>query len=587
MIPKNRKCNRILPLFIILVMLLPLIICIPTGPIVEIKEKTELQAAGSDTYVVIPLTINKVAGTTVNRTKIIENIRRMNEIYNCEVIIFIWNGTIGVVPDPDGTPDGNISGVGAGGRREIRNNASENAGGSGIGITIAGEIDPNTNGITAVGNGHGAIVRSDTDGNTWAHEVQHALGQSHGPAQNATEDINGAAAGNGTGWDINGDGKINADDMQYNLWGRYSDRANNTLNCTAILDAADDIPGARVKQRPQNVLSPPNTEKKTGWLSDLWDDVFNWTSGLLTDLSKYVDLTGAGIIKDYVSGLMNFWIKTAFIPIVNCTYTYAFNYDPFRGCNNSVYLLDADIIINFLRGPGVDETFFQSWDNDTGDWYEPFPGQPLGPFEVRQMNETDNFHNDSEIISNPDWWVESFFDVMLSLDVPDFHPLHLMLSVVLEGPFEMWVTCEWNDWVHQPFSDETSRRVVTLENLPVETNKISKENVTGTNTIQVNGSNYSPNGNISIYLDGVFMGSVLADGSGSFSTTITLPNISKTNAILHVQDEEGKADATYINIEAFIVIPQPGPIPFGLLPIALVALTLVLFIKSKRKNARF
>ncbi len=572
---KTGRKKSILILLLIVIMVVPFILNVPASFIIEIQENNELHEAGSSRYVVIPLSINVVEGTKISKERIEANIKRMNQIYNCEVVIFVWNGTVGTVPDPDGTPDGNISGVGSGGRRQVRNNASENAGGTGISITVGTDLGPGTNGITTLGNPHGAIVTNATGGETWAHEVQHALGQSHGLAQNATEDINGDAPGNGTGWDINGDGKINFEDMKYNLWGR-ADRIDNLINCSAILNASDDIPGARVKQRPQNIMSPPNTAKKTGIAFDGADDVMNWTSGLWTALAKFVDIIRGGIIKDYTTGFIKLWLEIANAPIDNCSYIFAFDYLQSSGDHISPYLKDADLIVTFRRNWGVHEVFMQTWDNDSGIWVPSFPGEFLAPFNMGQINETINYDD-----PRGSGYVESFFDVMLSIETN--HPL---IFSNLEGSFDMWITCEWNNWENPPLSDETQRVEVTLLDLPIETISIEGENVTAGDTMQVNGTSFTPNGNITIYFEGVLVGNIFADSTGSFYTTITIPNIEKENAILMVIDDQGKADAIYVN--AYVIItdieePIPGFELFFVI-LAFLAIAIIFHQKKAEKN---
>ncbi|MHA2247911.1 MAG: hypothetical protein ACXADY_23390 [Candidatus Hodarchaeales archaeon] len=109
-------------------------------------------------YVVVPLTINKIKGTTLTKVQVENNIKKMNEIYNCEVVIFVWNGVIQEIPDPEGNDNGKIYNS-RNTRTRVRNQAAQNANGKGVSITVAEHVGPaNTNGITVVGGAHSAIV---------------------------------------------------------------------------------------------------------------------------------------------------------------------------------------------------------------------------------------------------------------------------------------------------------------------------------------------------------------------------------------------------------------------------------------------
>lgn len=572
---KNRRHNPLLQLLMFAIILIPVVACVPIAPVMEISQNSQIYELGTSNYVTVPITINVVQGTTISKAQIEANIKRMNEIYNSEVVVFVWDGTINTVPDPDGNNDGAVSG--ADDRSSVRGNASQNAGGQGVSITVSSGLGANTNGYSTIGGAHGPIVTNSTNGDTWAHEMQHALGQSHGAAQPADEDINGPAPGNGTGWDVNGDGRVTSEDQGYNLWGRASDRTGSKINCTKIYNAAKAIPGAKIKKRPQTALTNPKDTAKSGSAEDSKSDQKNntGTQSPAAASAKKVDLVSGGLIKDYINKLMKFWVIVSEMPTDNCSYDLCFDYITGGGGDTAPFL-GADTRLQF------NTSYFVGWEvlayRWTGSWT---PEGSAGPFEPMPLQEA--IGNDTG-----GGWVESFFDVYLTVEINESDPLGWIYSE-LTGDFDMWLVSEWNDLVAiETFQDESPIFGVNIgDNGTVQTVSINGENVTGTKTMQVNGMSFTPNGNVSIYIDGAMVGWVLANAGGNFSTSITVPNTTKENAILMVMDDSGNGDAAYINIEAFVVIPQPGPIPFGLLPVALVALTLVIFIKSKRKNDIF
>jgi len=109
-------------------------------------------------YVVVPIAINKVKGTTLTNEQVEVNIKKMNEIYNSEVVIFVWDGKINEIADPDNN-DGKIANT-QDDRTKVRNQAALNADGKGVSITVCeGLGDANTNGITIVGSAHSALVK--------------------------------------------------------------------------------------------------------------------------------------------------------------------------------------------------------------------------------------------------------------------------------------------------------------------------------------------------------------------------------------------------------------------------------------------
>ncbi|MHA1264082.1 MAG: hypothetical protein ACTSRS_02505 [Candidatus Helarchaeota archaeon] len=550
----------------------------PIGIATPLEEKKELETLGSSTYVVVPISINVVEGTSISKETIEANIKKMNEIYNCEVVIFVWDGTINTIPDPSkpgGTADGAVTNLDD--RTTVRNKASENAGGKGVSITVATDLGDNTNGITIVGGAHSAMVTNSTDGTTWAHEVQHSLGQSHGDAKPADEDLDGDGdKSDDTGWDVNGDGQVTNADRGYNLWGRRSDRTGNDMTSaqhSAILGNASALPGARVKKRPQVVQDNPKVPAKTGVVTDNRSDTVNQTGS--PKVAPFIDNIIGGIIKNYTAKILKLWLRIAGMVLDNCTYDFYFDYIESMGAPNP-WDLGADALVRFIADPvGGWEAWAYMWNNLTLNWVST---GPLGPFWTKPLNETINYDN-----YTGSGWVESFFDVMIGIEIPETDPFGGWLYGDLEGNFNMWIYSEyWNGISLDILSDQTSKFGVTLLSLPAETISIKSENVNAGSTMQINGTAFSPNGKVTIYIDGTNISTVTADPTGNFSTTITIPNTPKNNAILMLRDDTGKVDAVYINIKA--VVPEtPAPIPFMYLPVVLIAFGLAIFLNFKRK----
>jgi len=229
----------------------------------------------------------------------------MNEIYNCEVVIFVWDGKINQISDPSkpgGKADGKINNLNE--RTTIRNKASTNSGGNGVSITICSDLGDNINGYSIIGESHSALVINSTEGDTWAHEVQHSLGQSHGNERQADEDMNGDGKvdSNDQGWDANGDGKITPEDRKYNLWGRKSDRSDNKISPyyhDMIFGNASKVPGAKVKNRPpKSVPAKPTGGAKTKKSAGASDNTTDQVDGLK---NARTDVPHTDIVKCFIN----------------------------------------------------------------------------------------------------------------------------------------------------------------------------------------------------------------------------------------------------------------------------------------------
>ena len=492
-------------------------------------------------YVVVPITINKVKGTALTNEQVEASIKKMNEIYNSEVVIFIWDGKINEIADPDNNNDGKIGNT-QDDRTKVRNQAALNADGKGVSITVCEDLgDANTNGITIVGSAHSALVKKGTDGETWAHELQHALGQSHGTSRPADEDINGAEPGNGVGWDVNGDGKVTNADKNYNLWGRKSDRTGNAINCNAIYGNASSLPGVSPKTRPiSSCPSKYHNTTKTGVINDTRGDPTNQT-GSVKPTATHVDIICGGIQKNYTDSSIKLWTQIASPPLDNCTYTFVFDNQANWGDNISEDLSGADIIIQFTVRSGNYTTAYSLWDNETGKWNEPVELPLESIFKMHPLNETISYSN-----ATGSGEVNSFFDVFLWAEIHDY-----LLFSELEGTFNMWIIGDrWDSRHIEQLSDLTERYEIELKNQAIETITVNTDMVRATGLLTINGTHFTANSNITIYIDGANMTTTKTDGNGAFSANIIIPaNLSSKNAILMARDEMGKSDAIYIEIQ--------------------------------------
>jgi len=580
MIAKSRKVFSIFMLVLFLITAIPVNIEVPAGLTEEINSKQEIQGLQHrSNYLVVPITINKVEGTPLTKAQVETNLKKMNEIYNCEVVIFVWDGVIHEIPDPSkpgGAADGKILTLDD--RTTVRNQAEQNAGGKGVSITVSSDLGDNTNGITAVGGAHSAMVKVGTDGETWAHEMQHSLGQSHGSERQADEDMDGDGDVDAadTGWDANGDGQITPADRQCNLWGRKSDREGNCINCDAIYTSASKLPGVKAKTRPaQVVISDGQNTKKAGVINDTRGDPIN-RSGYMKSTAKYIDIIDGGIQINYtIHKLIEFWTIIASSPIDNCTLDFALDNNASTGDISSEFFYGADLRVQFSTMDGVlnNQTLLLWWDNSTKIWME-LSGNT---FLETNLNETINYDN-----ATGSGWTESFFDVYLSVIVFESP----FLEKIGAGPFTMWIVTQWNDPVMADLvNDNTSHTQMTLLNQTVEAITVNNDTVKAGGKILVNGTKFTPNSNVTIYINGENINTIKTDANGSFSANITIPTtLNKNNSIIMARDDHGKMDAIYMDIKGLSFQNEPNLIMIVVISIAIIAAIVILSFYLKRKN---
>ncbi|UYP44869.1 hypothetical protein NEF87_001154 [Candidatus Lokiarchaeum ossiferum] len=479
-------------------------------------------------YVVVPLTINVVEGTNLTKAEVEERVKKMNEIYNCEVVIFVWNGTINTVPDPEGNGDGKID-YNATHRTKVRSDAAKKSGGKGVSITVTNSLgDNNTNGMCIVGGAHSAIVRKGTDGTTWAHEVQHALGQSHGQSQPAGEDLDGDGdKTDDRGWDIDGDGNVTKKDQGYNLWGRRSDRTGNNMTTAghdAIYGNASALPGARVKTRP----AKPATTKTDG-ITPLKGGISpGKRNESLTPEKKSSNIIQGGFSVNYTDPKMTLCLQLADMPAGIVSFNLIIDADP----NHGNPLDGADIWIDLFCNMGVFELTPHTWGES--DWID----LPPLPFLPSPGMDTINLNN-----ITGSGLVDSFFDVFVEVDIPE-------PAIVDPLRFSEETKFWFESWSEMDYSDRTANSTVDMRDIPDETITVSNELTTAGGYLTVNGTNFSPESTVTLYFDGESIGTVPTDTQGFFTHDIlVIRELSKENVILTAMDAQGKGDGIYIDIE--------------------------------------
>ena len=91
-------------LLIVSLFLTPIFLCIvPTTNIVTdvVVLEGKQGAGGQGQYVVVPITVYQVEGSTITPQQVQDLLARLNRLHNCEVVVYVWNGIILPLDDPD------------------------------------------------------------------------------------------------------------------------------------------------------------------------------------------------------------------------------------------------------------------------------------------------------------------------------------------------------------------------------------------------------------------------------------------------------------------------------------------------------
>ena len=529
-------------------------------------------------YVVMPININVVNGTTVDPAVIRANIDRMNEIYDCEVVIFVWNGTVNTIPDPDGTPDGNLNGNSAN-FKEVGRNAAKNSGGKGVSITITNQVAPNTNGVCYVGDVHSPIVVAGSNGDTWAHEMMHGFGHSHGPSREADVDMNGAAPGNGTGWDVNGDGRVDFEDQNHILWGRASDRNDTKMTLdqhNMVYVAAALTGGATPKSRPVTTPNNMSVPKQVLLVDPFSPLPLNISKISLTNDSNWL----FGQIEIY--GMDGGMPPESFFDVFLDSDIGGDHGDPF---NDS-----ADIRIRGTITAGGAPQGNVSFYNNSAIMWDP-PAMEI-PMFVRHLA-PQQIHNSSQ--DGGDYTIDSFFDILF-----DFPMTPIFSDNFSDGLFNAWaVTYEGKPEIDQIIVDKSLHMTGSFNPDPRSDIWISSENLVVGEVLVIQGMNFAPNSQIELFLDSLQIESITTDAQGRFHLDHVVTDADAAlhqedlNIILFATDDSGHMDAVYLNIASSPDEgdgdndPPAGSEPgiagyMQIAPIALVSVIL-LYVKTHKK----
>ena len=313
----------------------PFLVCfIPTTQMITdvIVLESKQGAGGQGQYVVVPITVYQVEGSTITPQQVQDMIKRLNKLHNCEVVVYVWNGIILPIPDPDG---GHGSGPGVTGDVEYPeanddgehgnlssavNNHPMNPTNPGVQIVVCNNI-VNDSGHSVAGgyaySGQGPIVISDHcavdpswGGRAWAHEIGHFYGLDHNgnnesrPNNNGlvTYDSNGDGTVNGgdvQGSDGNGDGWVTAADQNYNMYGGFPPGTDYTpTQHSQMFNSAKAIPGAEVRPLPASGRPPPPPNIPVQISGNHTAKPINHTGPVPTNNHRNVDLVKFNLFRN-------------------------------------------------------------------------------------------------------------------------------------------------------------------------------------------------------------------------------------------------------------------------------------------------
>jgi len=284
---------------------------------------------GQGQYVVVPITIYQVEGSTITPQQVQDMLKRLNKLHNCEVVVYVWNGIILPLPDPDG---GHGSGPNATGDIEYPETGDDEEHGNltgavnghpmnptnpGIQIVICNQITNDSGHSVAGGyaySGQGPIVISDHcavdpewGGRAWAHEAGHFYGCDHNGNNESRPNNNGLvpydADGDGSkesmGSDGNGDGFVTAADQDYNMYGGLPPGTKYTpTQHSQMFNSARAIPGAEVRPLPASGRPPPPPNIPVQISGNRTAKPVNYTGSVPTNNHRNVDLVNFWLFRN-------------------------------------------------------------------------------------------------------------------------------------------------------------------------------------------------------------------------------------------------------------------------------------------------
>ncbi len=234
-------------------------------------------SSGLTTYAVVPITVFRVAGATITPVDVEKLLKDVNDIYNCEAVVYVWNGQILDVPDPVGSPGqpGDVqfpdNAQGKDEHDKLKKSCEDHPlkpQNSGVHLVFANQIVNGSGASVAggyvLGDENPAVVADyAAQDQTWggkacAHEVGHVLGLNH----NGNTDPNNPNGLTASGMsDGNGDGVVNDADKDYNMYGGLPPGTKLTAlqHYLAYMNAMK-YPGAYARPLPSSGRppTPPN-----------------------------------------------------------------------------------------------------------------------------------------------------------------------------------------------------------------------------------------------------------------------------------------------------------------------------------------
>ncbi|HUX98240.1 MAG TPA: hypothetical protein VMV49_01685 [Candidatus Deferrimicrobium sp.] len=521
----------------------------------------EAQTPENLTYVTIPLTINKIKGTTISVAEVEKNIEELNEIFkneilSCPVAIFVWDHIIHEIADPEGNDDGVVD-YNLESRDSVREAAAASAEYKGMSITLCNSAGrPDLTAITTIGESHGAILTTGTDGSDWAHEMQHALGLDHGASRQADEDMDGNGVldeFDDVGYDANHDGLVNNEDRNYNLYGNKRLRLFNGLTLTAQDFTMEQTYQTHI-QRVQNAYSFGAGIISGIELSDKGSDTTNSTNGTPENKTN-VDLKQikirTNITDDMIAHELQWALELIDAPIENCSYEICIDNNKTGGDPTPGLYFGADLRLSITTTFGILDGMPWIW--NAGFW-QPLPG----PIQLKEesVNETIHLNNatGSRYVGAPPVKLSAAIDDLALLQILGIGDLGL-------GEFDMWGVSQW---FYDP-SNETNtiydiitRKTVVDMRQSQALISASPTSIQAGNNVTVNGTGFPPNSNVTLNAGGQNV-TVQANASGSISANLTLPATLVANyTIISAVGINNTGNAAYVG--TFTGVPNMVPI---------------------------
>ncbi|NVM31226.1 MAG: hypothetical protein HWN65_20480 [Candidatus Helarchaeota archaeon] len=540
------------------------------NPNVEPVREGDLAILNTDenvTYITVPITINYIKGTVVSMAEIQDNIEEMNEIFKNNTLnqpsaIFIWDYQIHEIDDPEGNNDGVIE-YDIESRDRVRGLAEDSAGGKGMSITLCNSTgQPELFAITNIGESHGAILTTETDGSDWAHEMQHAIGLDHGPVQQADEDMDGVTdplmdfydVGN----DANGDGIINNQDRNYNMWGIRRTRFYQGQFLTA-----DDF---CMEQTYHTRKLRLNNRFFHGWgiicgleLHDNQSDTINITSALQVNKMS-IDLKASKIrinsTTNKLASKLQWSHKLVDSTQDNCSYEIIIDNKSAPGSVAGFYA-GANIRLNISKILGSFEVFAYEWNDGLGIW-EQTP-LPMAVVQETEIVETMCYNNNTG-----SGYVGGIRPSNVTATLDESVMLQqLGIGGLGQGEYDYWSFSKWlydSGNSSRYLYDITEKETVVDMQVPQPLfHTITPPSVHRGGNITLTATGFAPNANVTIWVDGINASVIKANSTGGLNNTVTMPPSLNSNlTIISANPANLTSVAAYITI--YSTVPRLAPI---------------------------